>query len=344
MEFNWGIKFDAQCKLCHSVVSKALVSKLKPGTCVDFNRMAGIPAAALKTQYWYDLTGSSTFAILALASVGLVGSSVSFQHCIVATAVLLWAARLGSFLFIRIIGDGGVDHRLSKYSDKPIAFILGPWTVQGMWVAATMLPVLVLFAGESAAISASSGALFGRLMSMPLLVAAGWQQLLEVTNVSGGILGRLGELPIPLQVLLCVWLLAYIVQFSADEGKRQFKAVPKNHGKFIRSGIWTWSQHPNYAGELVMWHALGCAACYVAYTSPTHVLSGSPLAFVSLAGPFMEALLIIFVSGVPLLDKAAAKKWGGNSNWLAYAKNTPVLFPCCPAFPRRPTEYVHKSE
>ncbi len=307
-------------------------------------RAAGTPAAILRTQYWYDLTGSSTFALLALASVGLAGSSASFEHCVVASAVLLWAARLGSFLFLRIIRDGGIDHRLSKYSSNPVAFLLGPWTIQGVWVAATMLPVLVLFAGERAAISASSGALLSRLKSVPSLIVTGWGQLIHETDVSGGILARLNELPVVLQCILAAWLIAYIVQFLADEGKRQFKAVPQNKDKFIRSGVWAWSQHPNYAAELAMWHLLGVAACYVAYCSPSHVLHGSPLAFVSLIGPFLEGLLIVFVSGVPLLDKAAAKKWGGNSNWLAYTKNTPVLFPCCPSFPRRPASYVNKKE
>ena len=207
-----------------------------------------------------------------------------------------------------------------------------------------MLPVLVLFAGESAAISASSGALSARLAGLPELVSNGWTRLVAETNVSGGIASRLGELPRELQIALAIWLCAYVVQFLADEGKRQFKAVPTNNGKFIRSGVWAWSQHPNYAAELVMWHSLGAAACYVAFSSPTHVLHGSPLAFASLLGPFFEALLIVFVSGVPLLDKAAAKKWGGNAEWLAYVKNTAVLFPCCPAFPRRPAEYVQKQQ
>lgn len=323
-------------------------SRLQPTTttsdrfrCLPVPSAAGIPAAATGLQYWFDLTGSSTFTALALVSLGLGSADTPPSHLLVALAVALWATRLGTFLFSRIIQDGGIDHRLSKYTKSPVRFLLGPWTVQGLWVVATMLPIIVLLAGRGPTEALPSSPM--EWVTKPLhYLQLGAARFFH--GVSALRPADVESLPAPVLVLLAVWSLAWLAQVLADEQKRQFKADEDNKGRWIDSGIWSYSQHPNYAAEMVLWLALGGAAAHLAYTDPLHTLHGSKWAYASLVGPCLEACLLLFLSGVPLLDKAAAAKWGHRQAWREFATRTPVLFPCCPAFPRRPTAYIHDKD
>ena len=88
-------------------------------------------------------------------------------------------------------------------------------------------------------------------------------------------------------------------------------------GKFISSGIWSLSRHPNYFGEILLWSGL--------YLSASSVFKGAE--FASVLSPMFVALLLTKVSGIPMLERYGMKKWGQDPNYLAYVKNTPVLVP-----------------
>jgi steroid 5-alpha reductase family enzyme len=114
-----------------------------------------------------------------------------------------------------------------------------------------------------------------------------------------------------------LWLIGFGFEVVADEQKRRFKADPANDGRFITTGLWAWSQHPNYFGEILLWAGILVIAL--------PLLSGwSWLAIIS---PIFVSLLLTKVSGINLLDGIAKKRWGDNPEYQRYFQNTPVLFP-----------------
>lgn len=119
---------------------------------------------------------------------------------------------------------------------------------------------------------------------------------------------------------LCVWLLGFSFEAIADFQKNRFTADPANRDKFINVGLWSISRHPNYFGEIVIW--IGVAI--IAFPS----LQG--WGYVTLASPVFVALLITQISGVPLLEKFADEKWGGQEDYKEYKRSTPVLIPKLP--------------
>jgi steroid 5-alpha reductase family enzyme len=115
---------------------------------------------------------------------------------------------------------------------------------------------------------------------------------------------------------LAVWLIGFVVEVVADRQKNQFRENPANQGKFIRSGLWAWSRHPNYFGEIVLWVGIAIIAL------PT--LSG--WTWLTLISPIFITLLITRISGVPMLEAQADEKWGGQPDYEAYKRNTSILF------------------
>jgi steroid 5-alpha reductase family enzyme len=114
-----------------------------------------------------------------------------------------------------------------------------------------------------------------------------------------------------------VWLFGFTLEATADAQKSRFRADPENRGKFIHTGLWAWSRHPNYFGEIVLW--IGVAIIAVP------VLRGWQ--WVTLISPVFVALLLTRISGVPILEKRADEKWGGQEDYEAYKARTPVLIP-----------------
>ena len=107
------------------------------------------------------------------------------------------------------------------------------------------------------------------------------------------------------------------LEIIADAQKRRFNADPANRGRFIRSGLWSRSRHPNYFGEILLWVGIALVALPVL----------RHWRLVTLISPVFVAFLLTRVSGIPLLEKRADKKWGGQAEYEAYKKNTPVLIP-----------------
>ncbi|WP_432245713.1 DUF1295 domain-containing protein [Arthrobacter sp. G.S.26] len=114
-----------------------------------------------------------------------------------------------------------------------------------------------------------------------------------------------------------VWAVGIAIEIAADIQKSAFKADPANEGRYISTGLWSKSRHPNYFGEITLW--VGVAII----TLP--VLQGWQWA--ALISPVFVALLLTKGSGVPLLEAKADKKWGGQADYEDYKKNTPVLIP-----------------
>ncbi|MEI2278500.1 DUF1295 domain-containing protein [Paenarthrobacter ilicis] len=116
---------------------------------------------------------------------------------------------------------------------------------------------------------------------------------------------------------LVLWVVGFGIEVVADLQKSRFKADPANKGKFISTGLWSKSRHPNYFGEILLWVGVAIIAA--------PVLQGWQ--WVAMISPVFVALLLLKVSGIPLLEKKADKHWGGQADYEAYKKNTPVLIP-----------------
>jgi len=114
-----------------------------------------------------------------------------------------------------------------------------------------------------------------------------------------------------------VWLVGFAIEVAADSQKSAFSANPENKGRFIQTGLWARSRHPNYFGEIMLWVGVAIIAL--------PVLRG--WGWVALISPVFVTLLLTRVSGVPLLEAKADKKWGGQEDYETYKKNTPPLIP-----------------
>ncbi|MCP4425111.1 MAG: DUF1295 domain-containing protein [Chloroflexi bacterium] len=114
-----------------------------------------------------------------------------------------------------------------------------------------------------------------------------------------------------------IWLFGFAFEVVADNQKNRFREDPANKGQFIQSGLWAKSRHPNYFGEIVLW--IGVAIIAIP------VLQGWQWA--ALISPLFVTLLLTRVSGIPMLEKRADEKWGGQAEYEAYKKRTPVLIP-----------------
>jgi steroid 5-alpha reductase family enzyme len=114
-----------------------------------------------------------------------------------------------------------------------------------------------------------------------------------------------------------LWLAGISIEITADLQKYRFRSQPHNRGKFIQCGLWRWSRHPNYFGEILLW--TGIAVIAIPF------LNGWQYA--TLLSPVMVYLLLTQVSGVPILEKHADNKWGDQADYEAYKRTTPVLFP-----------------
>ncbi len=116
---------------------------------------------------------------------------------------------------------------------------------------------------------------------------------------------------------LIIWVIGFAIEVTADTQKSRFNANPENKGKFINTGLWSRSRHPNYFGEITLWVGIAVIAI--------PVLQGWQ--WIALISPVFVTLLLTRVSGIPLLENKADKKWGGQPDYEEYKKKTPVLIP-----------------
>lgn len=115
-----------------------------------------------------------------------------------------------------------------------------------------------------------------------------------------------------------IFLLGLCIETVADLQKMRFNNKPENKGKWIESGIWKYSRHPNYFGEILVWVGV--------YLYAVQVLS-VPAVLIALVSPLFITVLLLFVSGIPLLEKSADKRWGKVKAYRQYRERTSILVP-----------------
>ena len=238
--------------------------------------IAFIPAYHRQTEKFFDLTGSISYISVVLLAL-LLSPTIDGRSWLLAGMVILWAVRLGTFLFQRILA-AGEDRRFREIKPSLPRFFL-TWTLQGLWVTFSL--------------------------------AAGLAVITSTLRVELGFFAALGFL---------VWLLGFGIEVIADWQKSKFRKDPQNDGKFIQSGLWAWSRHPNYFGEIVLWIGVAIVAL--------PVLRGWQWA--TMISPIFIFLLLTRISGVPMLEARADEKWGGQAEYETYKANTSTLIPLPP--------------
>lgn len=234
---------------------------------------AFVPAFIGQTEAFFDLTGSLTYVTVTAGLIVLTPHRDA-RAVILGALVVMWALRLGPFLFRRVRRSGS-DDRFDEIKPSLPRF-LTVWTVQGLWITFTAM--------------------------------AAW---VGITS------SRRAELDAFAVVGVLVWAVGFTLEVVADLQKSRFRADPDNAGRFISTGLWSRSRHPNYFGEILLW--LGVAVIAVP------VLTGWQ--WVVLASPVFVTLLLTKVSGVPLLERKADARWGGQPDYEEYKRTTPVLVP-----------------
>ncbi|XP_071901759.1 uncharacterized protein [Coffea arabica] len=118
-----------------------------------------------------------------------------------------------------------------------------------------------------------------------------------------------------------MWSVGILIEATADQQKLTYKNNPENRGRWCNVGVWKYSRHPNYFGEILLWWGI--------FVASTPVLKGAE--WLVIFGPIFLTLLLLFLSGIPLLEDSADKKFGGVAAYRDYKKTTSPLIPLPPA-------------
>lgn len=237
------------------------------------NWIVYVPSNAAKTEHYFDLTGSATYITVTAVALAL-SDGLDARAIIVGVMVIVWALRLGSFLFRRVRRDGR-DGRFDEIKVDPLRFLM-TWTLQGLWVLLTAACALAIITGNERR-------------------SIGWIAIVGIV----------------------VWVAGFSIEVIADRQKAAFRRDPQNAGRYITSGLWAWSRHPNYFGEIVLWLGIAIVAL--------PVLSG--WRWVTLISPLFVILLLTRVSGIPMLEARAQKRWGDEKAFQEYFTSTSQLIP-----------------
>ena len=115
---------------------------------------------------------------------------------------------------------------------------------------------------------------------------------------------------------LILFLFGFIIEVVADYQKTLFRKNPENKNKFITTGLWSYSRHPNYMGEILLWFGISIMS----------ISSLSGIEYITLISPFFVYLLLTRISGVNFLEESANKKWGHLDEYKYYISKTPKIF------------------
>jgi len=220
-----------------------------------------------------DVAWGIGILLAGVVAIGINGSKGPLITLLLAL-VLIWSIRLSSRIFIRNIKKGE-DYRYRVWRDS-----WGKW-----FYLRSYLQIYLL-----------QGFLMG-VVATPLIIAS-----LSGNNVQLSALSYLGAL---------IWIIGFVFECVGDYQLDEFLKDPANKGKIMTSGLWQFTRHPNYFGEITMWWGIWL------------IISPLPYSVLALVGPITITYLILKVSGIPLLEA----KFEGNSEWEAYKANTSKLIP-----------------
>ena len=245
--------------------------------CIGVQWIGWIPASIAKTERFYDLTGGLTYLIVVGFSLWAGSQSETPSLRELIVSLLVVIWAVRLSSFLYLRIRRAGKDGRFDRLKTSPIRFLVPWTIQGLWVFLTMILVIVINSQADTA---------------PAL----------------GLWDALG---------LSIWLLGFGIEVVADNQKTAFNREPNNQGKWIDSGLWSYSRHPNYLGEILLWTGIACfgISCFTGLER---------FAWIS---PIFIYLLLTKLSGIPILDKRALQKWGDDVEYQKYRENTPTLLP-----------------
>jgi len=245
--------------------------------CIGIQWLAWIPASLAKTERYYDLTGGLTFLTVIVFSLWAGSRYEPPSSRELIVSLLVVIWSLRLSSFLYLR-----IHRTGKDGrfdrlKTSPVRFLIPWTIQGLWVFLTMIVVIVI-------------------------------------NSQAGIAPKLGIWD---AIGLLVWLLGFSIEVIADYQKTVFNSESRNKDKWIDCGLWSYSRHPNYLGEILLWTGIAFfgVSCFTG------------LERVAWISPLFIYILLTKISGIPILERRGSEKWGDQTEYQKYRQNTPALIP-----------------
>ena len=238
--------------------------------------LAYIPAYVFQTEKFYDLTGSLTY--LSVTWYALILASGDFANANISNIVIVLLISLWA---LRL--GSFLFMRIHKDGEDKRFRTIKPSATQ-FFMTWTLQGLWV------------------SLCSMCALTA--------ISSDSGVVINALFYFGLGLFVL------GFSTEIVADNQKSKFRSFPENRDKFITTGLWAKSRHPNYFGEIVLWTGIA-------------VMSFSSLEgwqYLTLISPIFTYMLLVYVSGVRMLEVRADKKWGDDEDYIKYKSETPALW------------------
>ncbi|EKM81967.1 hypothetical protein AGABI1DRAFT_70541 [Agaricus bisporus var. burnettii JB137-S8] len=265
-------------------------------------------AYTLKVDKITDFTGGSNFFVLALLSL-LIGNTFYARNIVASALVMVWAVRIASFLLFRVIKTGR-DARFDNIRSHIFKF-LGFWIGQILWVWTVSLPVVIL---NSPAVSDKR-------------IGGDNPKFGTGRDIAG----------------IIIWALGFSVEAVADQQKYYYKSrnkIPK--GLPTNRGLWAWSRHPPYFGEMLCWWGIWMI-CISPATNGSLPTSSKSALYGSVVSPLLTFIILMFGSGLPTAEKPTAKRFFLLSNgrdtqyasawkhYQEYLQNTSILIPIPPS-------------
>lgn len=242
------------------------------------NWLVFLPSAAAKSDKFYDTTGAITYLTV--------------------TAFACWAA---------YAAFGSLDTR-----SIVIAAMVAIWCIR-----------LGSFLFKRIHAMGGTDSRFEKIKVNPARFLVAWtlQGLWVTLTASAALVAITSSERAPIDLFFwigaAIWVIGITIETVADAQKSAFKSDPANKGKFIDVGLWKWSRHPNYFGEITLWTGILIMA--------VPVLSG--WSWLVVISPIFVTLLLTKVSGINLQNKQAQERWGDDPEYQKYRENTPALIP-----------------
>ncbi len=244
-----------------------------------------VAALAARRNDLADVAWGPGFIALAAWLLLREGAPLSARQWAATALVTLWGVRLARHVARR-------NFRPGQREDRRYAAWRQQW---GRWAPVRSVVQVFVLQG-----------LFMLVIAAPLLAAGTGPGRLRASDAAG----------------MALWLAGFLFEVVGDRQLARFRADPANRGRLMDRGLWSWSRHPNYFGEALMWWGLGLLAV------------GVPGGWAALAGPAVLTWLLTCVSGIPLLEGPRA----GDPEWEAYRARTSAFIPMPPGKAQKPSQ------